>query len=469
MRRTEAFMLQNPPTSLFPVAESDAADDDGALVTPLVTPAPRFNMPERFQGEFRAESLDQRLDADHDARLVWKLVEGLDLSVLYHEIKAVEGQPGRNPSDPRVLFALWLYASLDGVGSARKLEKLCHEHRAYEWLRGGVPVNYHLLADFRVEQQELLDQLMTDSLAGLLREGLVDLETTAQDGMRIRAHAGANSFRRQPTLQEAQEEARRHVNKLRQDLQDQDGKMTKRQAKAKERAARERLERISKALQNVKEIAKQREIRTKGDGDKARASTTDPEARTMKMPDSGFRPAYNIQFATDAGSGLIVGVDVTNQGTDSGQMEPMIKQIQERLDETPTHHLTDGGFSSLADIERTAEVGPMVITPIKEEKKMKEQGLDPYAAKKSDSPALAAWRARMGTDLGKTLYKLRAQTAELTNARMRNRGLYQVLVRGLAKVKACLLWYVLAHNLLRGELLRAQKAKSMGLPNQKSA
>ena len=233
MRRTEAFMLQNPPTSLFPVAESDAADDDGALVTPLVTPAPRFNMPERFQGEFRAESLDQRLDADHDARLVWKLVEGLDLSVLYHEIKAVEGQPGRNPSDPRVLFALWLYASLDGVGSARKLEKLCHEHRAYEWLRGGVPVNYHLLADFRVEQQELLDQLMTDSLAGLLREGLVDLETTAQDGMRIRAHAGANSFRRQPTLQEAQEEARRHVNKLRQDLQDQDGKMTKRQAKAK--------------------------------------------------------------------------------------------------------------------------------------------------------------------------------------------------------------------------------------------
>jgi len=124
MRRTEAFMLQNPPTSLFPVAESDAADDDGALVTPLVTPAPRFNMPERFQGEFRAESLDQRLDADHDARLVWKLVEGLDLSVLYHEIKAVEGQPGRNPSDPRVLFALWLYASLDGVGSARKLEKL---------------------------------------------------------------------------------------------------------------------------------------------------------------------------------------------------------------------------------------------------------------------------------------------------------------------------------------------------------
>jgi transposase len=445
-------MIHDEQPALFTPTEAAAGDP---TPTPAATarPAPRVNRPERTQGEMRCESLDQRLDPDHPARLVWKLVEGLDLSALYDRIRAVEGQAGRNPSDPRVLFALWLYACTQSVSSARALETLCFEHRAYEWLRGGVPVNYHMLADFRVDHYDLLDQLFTSSLAGLLQEGLIHLDCAAQDGMRVRASAGTSSFKREPKLEESLQQARDHVEKLRAEFE-ADANITARQKSARERGARERVERVEKALEHVKEIAQQRESRKKGDGAAARASTTDPEARNMKMPDSGFRPAYNVQFATDTESGIILGLDVINQGTDAGQMKPMVDQIEERLGQPPEKMTSDGGFSTLEDIEKTTQAGTTVFTPVKETKKQIEAGKDPYAPKAGDSPIIADWRQRMGTEMAKAIYKLRAQTAELTNARMRNQGMYQVNVRGLAKVKTFVLWYALAQNLLRGASLR---------------
>jgi transposase len=451
--------------SLFPHPVSEApspsttvgTSDPEPVSQPLpVKASPRYTRPERRQVQAFCESLDDRLDADHPARLVWKLVEGLDLSVLYDRIRAVEGHVGRNASDPRVLFALWLYACVEGIGSARKLDEFCREHRAYEWLRGNVSVNYHLLADFRTAHQELLDQLLTDSLAGLLQEGLIDLKCTAQDGMRIRASAGKSSFKRQETLDEALKTAQERVAALRDETEA--GAATQRQAKARERAAREREERLRKALENVEEIAKQRESRKKGDGAAARASTTDPDARNMKMPDGGFRPAFNAQFATDAESGIIVGVDVTNQGTDAGQMKPMVDQIEQRVGRPPEQMLGDGGFSTIDDIEATTQSGTTVFVPVKEAQKQIDAGNNPFAAKAGDSQIIGDWRVRMGTEFAKLIYKLRAQTAELTNANMRNRGLYSVNVRGLAKVKTILLWHVLAQNLLRAEILRAAKA-----------
>lgn len=423
---------------------------------------PRLNKPERLQGEMRCESLDQRLDADHQARVVWQLVQGLDLSSLYQKIDAVEGVPGRNASDPQVLFALWLYAAIDGVGSARELERLCFEHRAFEWLRGNVPVNYHMLADFRVQHGDLLKELQVESLAGLIAEGLVSLETAAQDGMRVRASAGSGSFRRQPSLEEAQREAREHLDKL--DRDNEAEGQTLRQQKARERAARERAERVAKALEAAKHIAEQREKRKKGDGDKARASTTDPEARNMKMGDGGFRPAYNVQMATDADSGIILNMDVTNEGSDAGQMKPMMDEIKENVGEAPKNLLTDGGFSTIQDIEQTTQAGTTVYTPVKEEAKQKQAGKDPFAPKPKDSPTIAEWRQRMGTEAAKAMYKLRAPTAELPNARLRNQGVYQMRVRGLAKVKAALWWHVLALNLMRAEVLRAGRAKSAEIP-----
>jgi transposase len=421
--------------------------------------AVRLNKPERFQSEIRFESLDQRLELDHLARVVWNITEGLDLSPLYERIDAVEGAPGRNPSDPQVLFALWLYAAMDKVGSARRLDRLCREHRAYEWLRGGVSVNYHMLADFRVEHGELLERLQADSIAGLLAEGLISLETVAQDGMRVRASAGAGSFRRRPTLEESQRSAKEYLEQLEEvdadDADDPASEPTPRQKAARERAARERLERVEKALEAVERIAEQREARKKGDGVGARASTTDPEARKMKMADGGYRPAFNVEMATDAGSGIIVAMDVINEGSDAGQMKPMVDQIEKNAGRRPDNLLTDGGFSTLADIEATERSGTTVYTPVKEEEKQRAAGKDPFAAKPGDSPIIAAWRARMGTEPAKELYRLRGQTAELPNAHLRNQGVYQMGVRGMAKVKAALYWHVLILNLMRARTLRA--------------
>jgi transposase len=443
-------------------AASDATG--GADATPAQSDRKaRINRPERFQGEMYTESLDQRLDADHEARVVWDIVLGLDLSPLYRRIDAVEGVAGRNASDPRVLFALWLYAAVNGVGSARRLERLCHEHRAYEWLRGGVPVNHHMLSDFRVQHGALLKQIQTDSLASMLTEGLISLETASQDGMRVRANAGSHSFRRLPTLEEAQRQAREHLDKLEREA-DEDPDLTSRQKKAKERAARERSERVAKAIDAVKEMAQQREKRKKGDGASARASTTDPDARRMKMGDGGYRPAVNMQMATDTQSGIILGMDVISEGSDAGQMKPMMDDIKESLGEAPKNLLVDGGFATHDDIEATEQGGTTVYAPVKEEEKQRKAGKDPFAAKEGDSPIIAAYRQRMGTDAAKELYKLRAATAELSNARLRNQGIYQLPVRGLAKIKAVLWWHVLAVNLLRARILRAARQMAPATP-----
>lgn len=443
---------------LFPGAELDLPAAAAPAVPVGSGRTPRVNKPERLQAEMRFESLEQRLDSDHLARLVWRLVEGLDLSSLYQDIAAVEGSVGRNASDPRVLFALWLYAATDGVGSARELERLCREHRAYEWLRGHVPVNYHMLADFRVAHGELLKQLQVDSLAGLLAEGLVSLDCAAQDGMRVRASAGKGSFRRQPTLEELQQQAREHLDKLEAQAANDAGQ-TQRRQQAQHRAACERCDRVDKAVEAVKRLAEQREKRKKGDGATARVSTTDPDARTMKMGDGGFRPAFNVQMATDADSGIILNMNVINEGSDAGQMKPMMDEIKEDLGKVPEKLLADGGFSTIDDIEQTTQGGTTVYAPVKEKAKQKKAGKDPFAAKKGDSPIIAEWRKRMGTSAAMELYKLRAPTAELPNARLRNQGVYQLGVRGLAKVRAALWWHVLALNLLRAEALRAVRAQ----------
>jgi transposase len=449
-------------SSLFPMAELEAAANATVGEPPSVTAAvaaPRLRRPERLQAEMRFESLDQRLPADHLARVLWRFVEGMDLSALLQSIKAVEGTVGRDATDPRILMAIWLYAFAKGQTSAREVARLCQSERAYEWLCGGVSLNHRLLGEFRVAHWEVLDKILSDSLGALMYEGLLDLETTAQDGMRVRASAGTSSFRREKTLEEILAQAKAHVACLDAEARTDPSGSGRRQQAARTRAAQERVERVEQALQNVKQLQAQREKREKGSGANSRASTTDPEARNMKMPDGGYRPAYNMQFATDVGSGLIVGVDVTNQGTDAGLMDPMLEQIEQRTGEKPTNHLTDGGFSTKDDIEKVTARGTIVLTPLKDEDKKRSAGIDPFAPQPKDSPAIADWRQRMGTPWAQELYKLRGQAAELSNAHARNRGLYQVRVRGQAKVKVIALWYVLVHNLLLAQTLRAQRAE----------
>jgi transposase len=405
--------------------------------------------------EWKPMSLDQLLTDDHPARLVWAYVESLDLSELYQAIRAVEGHVGRDPIDPKILVALWLYATIDGVGSARRLDRLCKEHVAYQWLCGGVSVNYHTLSDFRVEHVEFLDRLLTQSVATLLHQGLIELNRVAQDGMRVRASAGSGSFRRRPTLEKCLEEALAHLAALKQESEQDPSAEDRRHQAAQQRAARERVEKLQQALDEVAEVGQKMERREKGSGCKARASMTDPDARRMKMGDGGFRPAYNVQFATTTDTLVIVGVDVTNAGSDGGLMTPMVNQVEERHAARPDEYLADGGFSTLKDIETLELSGTQVYAPVKDEEKKRKKGEDPFDRRKGDSDEIAAWRRRMGTEAAKEIYKQRAATAEFPNAGCRNRGLLQFPVRGQPKTKAVSLWHALAHNFQRTLSLRA--------------
>ena len=286
---------------------------------------PRLRTANRQQIVFRAAPLDALIPDDHPARVVWDYVEGLDLDPLYDRIKAVERRPGRAPIDPKILMALWLYATVEGVGSARQLDGLCRDHAAFQWIAGDVSTNYHTLADFRTDHVELLDDLLTKSVAALVAEGLVDLNRVAQDGMRVRASAGAASFRRRPTLEEALAQAEAQVEALRAEVEEDPAASDRRQKGARQRAARERAERIKAALERLPELEAKKKA---GEKDKARCSTTDPTATVMKMADGGFRPAYNFQFATATDSQVIVGVDVETTGSDAGQMVPMVEQVE---------------------------------------------------------------------------------------------------------------------------------------------
>lgn len=421
---------------------------------------PRVKCPQRDQIEYRACCWNDLLPEDHQARIVWDYVMGLDLSALYGRIKAVQRHAGQSAIDPRILFALWLYATLRGIGSARELARRCDPRLgevAFQWICGGVSVNYHTLADFRTEHVELLDQTLTNSVAVLRNEGLVTLDRVAQDGMKVRASAGAASFRRRPTLEDHLAEAKAQIEALKQEREADPAATSRRQQAARQRAARQRAERLAKALEQLEEVEGKKKPSEKP---KARASSTDPEARVMKMGDGGFRPAYNVQLATETESQIITGVDVTNSGGDQGKLAPMVEQHEGRYEEPPKEMLVDGGFAKKDDITQVSppEGKTTVYAPVQ---KAKKDDLDPHTPREDDSPAVAEWRTRMATDEAKEIYKERAATAECVNAIARNRGLQQFRVRGSPKVKAVILWYVLAHNLMRAVALRAQQEIEM--------
>ena len=412
-------------------------------------PAPRVLLAERNQIELRAVDLEATISLDHPARNVWAFVERLDLLALYGAIGSVEGRAGRAAIDPKILLALWLYATVDGVGSAREIERLTEAHDAYRWICGGVNVNHHTLSDFRCARVELLDEWLTHSVAVLVKQGLVKLERVAQDGMRVRASAGAASFRRRSTLERCLAQAQAQVQALKGESEADPDASNRRRGAARERAALERQKRVAQALEQLAQVEEQKKkkpvAKKEHESDEQykkrsepRASSTDSEARVMKMGDGGFRPAYNVQFTTATDSQIIVGVDVNNIGSDLGQLSPMLDQVEQRYGERPAEWLVDGGYARHNDIEDADGRGITVYAPVP---KPKDPSRDPYLARSDDSVAIAQWRERMGSDAAKEIYKQRAATAECVNAIARGRGLNEV--------KAVALWYALAHNLMR--------------------
>ena len=454
----------------------------GLPTVPMPEPAgrglPRLRLPIRNQVEVHWLTLDELLPAEHRARQVWSLVEQMDLSALYRAIKATEGRPGHPPGDPRLLVGLWLYATLEQVGSARMLERLCREQLGFRWMCGGVSVNYHTLADFRVAHPAVLEDLLTRSFAACLHSGLASLDRVAQDGVRVRANAGAASFRRRQRLADCHALARAELARLQTEVHADPAAASRRQRAAQERAAREREARVAEALQVVERLAPKHTAAvpeaprhgpdapppeppptpasSDAAGKQPRASTTDAEARVMKMADGGFRPAFNVQFATATKGQLIAAVAIGNVGSDQGRLAPMAEQLAACYGKPPGEMLVDGGFAKLADIEAVSASGETTVyAPVP---KPRDPERNRHAPLASDTPKVAAWRGRMATPQAKTIYKDRAATAECINALARNRGLQRFPVRGMAKAKAIALWFALAHNLARITSLRAATA-----------
>src|SRR3990170_3441124 len=405
---------------------------------PAPAPAPadpkrgaRLREANRSQLAWGRIDLDAQLPDDHPARAICAVIERLDLSALYVPIEARDEVAGAPAIDPTLLLGLWVYATSEGEGRAREIWRLTQLHAAYRWICGGVEVGYHTLSDFRRQRGEVVNALITQVLALLLKQDLVDLSRVAQDGSRVRARAGASSFRREPTLQALMQEARAHLEAVTQEAADP--ALSARRAAARKRGARQRLERIEAALKQIPEVTETKK-RSGAKDATPRVSTTDPDARVMKMGDGGFRPAFNAQFATTADEArVIVGVKVTNRGSDAGESTPMIEQIELRTGVRPDEVLLDGGYAQHEAIAEAAERDVTVYAPVP--KPRKDDTRDPHQPREGDSEAVAAWRQRMGTDQAKETYRQRAATAETVNADAKaHRGLNALAVRGLGKV-----------------------------------
>jgi transposase len=420
----------------------------------------RLRKPERRQVAMVVQCPDDLVRASHPVRLVMSVVEKLDLRQFHSSIKAREGQAGRDSTDPQLLVALWLYACIRGIGSARELARRTEDSAAFRWLCGGVSVNHRLLSEFRTDHGEALDGLLTQVIASLVDKDIVHVSRVSQDGVRVRVGAGASSFRREERLEKLLEEARQHVKQLREQVDSPEhAALSARQHAARKRAAQERLERLEQAIAQLPELKqKQAEAARRAGhgqhGDKIRArqprvSTTDAEARVMKMPNGGFNPAVNVQLATDTESRAIVGVEVSSEGSDNaGLSEPMRRQVEQRTGGKVEQHLIDGGYMRTQDIEQAHLEGVALFVPPKPARNAGRRGRE-LEPKRGDSEAVLAWKRRMSSEEGKEIYKERAATSETVNADLRTyRGLSQITVRGLQKARCVALWCALAYNLM---------------------
>jgi transposase len=422
--------------------------------------AVRLRTPERRQMAMVVQCADDLVAATHPVRMVMAVVERLNVASFCEPIKARAGLAGRDATDPRLLVGLWLYGSIRGIGSARELARRCAESAPFRWLCGGVTVNHRLLSDFRTDHGDALDELLTQVIASLVDKDVVRVSRISQDGVRVRVSAGAGSFRREERLQELLQKAKDHVAELRRQVDSPEyARLTARQKAARQRAAMEKQQRLEAAMEQLPELKRKQAAAEKRAGQGAhgqkvrerqpRVSSTDAEARRMKMPNGGFNPAVNLQLATDTESRAIVGLAVTNEGTDSvGLSQPMRQQVEQRSGRPVEQHLMDGGYMRTDDIERAHQHRVELFVPPKSAKNPANRGRE-LQPKRGDSDAILAWKRRMASAAGQEIYKERAATSETVNADLRSyRGLTQSTVRGLAKIKCVALWCALAYNVM---------------------
>jgi len=424
----------------------------------------RVEQPDRTQLHWDMVDLEALLAKDHRARVVWGFVTSLDLAPLYAKVKAREEGPGRPAIDPPLLLALWLYATLEGIGSARLLARLCRSDVAYRWLCGGVSVNYHALADFRVDHEALLDRWLTESVAALAAAGVISLQEIAVDGTKLQAAAGRGSFREREGLARYERAAAARIARLKAEIEADPGAHEAQRRAAAARAEREVAERAAKAKATLDKLRAEREERGKTHAEEeakkgeATASTTDSEARLMRFPDGGMRPAYNLQLGCVPGADVIVEVMMTDRRNDTGLAVPMVEAITRRYRAAPARLLADTKYATQDDIVALSERpggAVCVYTPpppdsdtATAETKRKREWL-----RRREPPALQAWRARMASEEGRLAMR-RRRHIETVNGTVKNRGLGRLHVRGLIKARCEALLHALAHNLSRAHALR---------------
>src|SRR5215472_1904966 len=414
--------------------------------------------------------LEALLPEEHRARLVWGFVETLDLTVFYQAIRSREGEAGRPAADPKVVLALWLYATLEGVGSARELDRLVSRDVAYRWLAGGVPVNYHGLSDFRVGCWGELDRLLTERVTALVAEGLVRLDEIAVDGTKVRAPASARSFTGGGRLARIEQAAAERVARLKAEIATDPAAVSRRRQAAQLRAARETAAKVQKARAALDRLHREKQAREQTHPAEENAkpapsvSLSDLEARRMRFADGAVRAGYNVQTAAVPDNGLIVAVMTTDRRNDKGLAAPLVDAVARRHGRSPRRALFDEGYAARADIAALAghPCGPvMVYAPPPHEKP--ETALHPRDRanrryKRSREPqAIKDWRVRMQTADGQAIFR-RRKLIERIHAHYKRRGLGRVTVRGLIKTQAVVLWHALANNLMIAHRLRASVA-----------
>lgn len=472
-------------------------------------PRKRFRAINRRQLMMRSVDVEKLVEEDHPVRAIWAMVCQLDWSQFEEDVKVVEGGKGRSSHDPRLLAALWIYAYSEGVNAARELSRMCSYEPGCQWLTGMEEVNHHTLSDFRGKDKEAQDDLFKQVLGVLSAEGLTDLKRVMQDGTKIRAQASGNSFRREDTLREHLKLAQEQIEAMGSPDSEE---LSQRVMKAKQRAVREKKQRLGHALEELKKLEQDRP-----DSEKVpRVSETDPEARVMKQPDGGFAPSYNVQICTDASKKIIVAVDTTQAGTDYDELVEGIDAVEANTGHIPEQLVVDGGYIKNANIEEAAERGIDLIGPVAEsnpEASLKKRGVGPdfypdkfrydertdtftcpaeksltfqrrsqregridhqYRAKavdcnncpfrdqcwpkgsprmiirKEDSEAVQAFRAKMQTEEAKQIYRCRAAVAETPNAWIKAAfGLRQFRLRGLHKTGMEAGWACLTYNILQ--------------------
>jgi len=476
---------------------------------------PRLKPINRQQLLMRSINVEQLIEADHPARAIWEMLGQVDLSRFEQGIRAVDGRAGQATVSRRLLAALWIYSYSEGVSSARELSRMCEYEPACQWLTGMETINHHTLSDFRVDHKDGLDRLFIQILGLLSAEGLVELKQVTQDGTKIKANAGRDTFRREERVKQHLALAREQIRAMEDPRSEV---LTQRVARAQERALKEKKQRLELALEELKKVQESKPEKEEQD---ARVSLSDPQARVMRTSEGGWAPGYNVQVCTDAGHGIIVDVAASQAGNDRDQLRPAVQRLQQRVG-VPAQMIADAGYISHGNIEAMGNEGIELIGPVGQAspnthqyerrgiasefhaeafqyeadknqyvcpagKILKFTGKEPHAGRikfryqaapsecqscrfrdqccpktksrritrSEDSPTVKAFLKKMQTTEARQIYRRRAPVAEFVNAWLKDKlGLRQFRLRGLAKVQMECLWVSLTYNIQQWIRLR---------------